>query len=427
MLKFMFKFLKDKLKGAIEKFTKKVGEEVPEKEVEIVKEEIKEEVIKEKPKKEKKVKEKKEKIKAAKKEKAKEKKPKEEIIEEVKPEVKEEIKEEIIPIIETKEEKKSFFGIFKKKPKEEKEESIEPVIEIKEEKKKGFFEQVKEKITTKVINEKQFDEMFWDLEMALLENNVAVEVIEKIKDDLKKDITNKPIKRNEVEKEITESLKKSIEDLFNVSPINLLSEVKSKQEKPYIIVFVGINGSGKTTTIAKVAHFLQKNDLKVVLAAADTFRAAAIQQLEEHGEKLGIKVIKHDYGSDPAAVAFDAIKHAKAKNLDVVLIDTAGRLHSNTNLVDEMKKIVRVTHPDLKIFVGESITGNDVVTQSDEFNQAIGIDGIILTKSDVDEKGGAIISVSYVTQRPIMFLGCGQLLEDLKPFDKDEVVKNLGL
>ena len=411
MLKFMFKFLKDKLKGAIEKFTKKVGEEVPEKEVEIVKEEIKEEVIKEKPKKEKKVKEKKEKIKAAKKEKAKEKKPKEEIIEEVKPEVKEEIKEEIIPIIETKEEKKSFFGIFKKKPKEEKEESIEPVIEIKEEKKKGFFEQVKEKITTKVINEKQFDEMFWDLEMALLENNVAVEVIEKIKDDLKKDITNKPIKRNEVEKEITESLKKSIEDLFNVSPINLLSEVKSKQEKPYIIVFVGINGSGKTTTIAKVAHFLQKNDLKVVLAAADTFRAAAIQQLEEHGEKLGIKVIKH----------------AKAKNLDVVLIDTAGRLHSNTNLVDEMKKIVRVTHPDLKIFVGESITGNDVVTQSDEFNQAIGIDGIILTKSDVDEKGGAIISVSYVTQRPIMFLGCGQLLEDLKPFDKDEVVKNLGL
>ncbi len=412
----MFKFLKDKLKGAIEKFTKKVEEEVPEKEVEIVKEEIKEQA-KEKPKKEEKVKVKK----------VKEKKPKEEKIEEKKEEKEEpiiEVKEEIKPTTETKEEKKSFFDIFKKKKEEVKEESK---LEEKKEEKKGFFEQVKEKITTKVINEKQFDEMFWDLEMALLENNVAVEVIEKIKEDLKKDITNKPIKRNEVEKEITESLKKSIEDLFNVSPIDLLKEVKEKKEKPYIIVFVGINGSGKTTSISKIAHFLQKNNLKVVMAAADTFRAASIEQLEEHGKKLGIKVIKHDYGSDPAAVAFDAIKHAKAKNLDVVLIDTAGRLHSNTNLVDEMKKIVRVTHPDLKIFVGESITGNDAVTQSEEFNQAIGIDGIILTKSDVDEKGGAIISVSYVTQRPILYLGIGQGYDDLKEFDKEEIVKSLGL
>ncbi len=324
-----------------------------------------------------------------------------------------------------KEEKKSFFDIFKKKKEEVKEEP--KLEEKKEEKKKGLFEQVKEKITTKVINEKQFDEMFWDLEMALLENNVAVEVIEKIKEDLKKDITNKPIKRNEVEKEITQSLKKSIEDLFNVGPINLLNEIKEKKEKPYIIVFVGINGSGKTTTIAKVAHFLQKNNLKVVLAAADTFRAAAIQQLEEHGEKLGIKVIKHDYGSDPAAVAFDAIKHAKAKNLDVVLIDTAGRLHSNTNLVDEMKKIVRVTKPDLKIFVGESITGNDCTEQSKEFNDAVGIDGIVLAKADIDEKGGAAISVSYVTQKPILYLGTGQGYDDLKEFDKEEIVKSLGL
>ncbi len=194
-----------------------------------------------------------------------------------------------------------------------------------------------------------------------------------------------------------------------------------------MICFVGINGSGKTTTIAKVAKFLKEHKLNVVIAAADTFRAASIEQIELHGERLGVKVIKHNYGADPAAVAFDAIKHAKAKNVDVVLIDTAGRMHSNTNLVNEMKKIMKVAQPDLKIFIGESITGNDCIEQARIFDEAVDIDGIILTKADVDEKGGTAISIGYVTKKPILFFGVGQEYSDLKVFDKRVVLEGLEI
>jgi len=267
--------------------------------------------------------------------------------------------------------------------------------------------------------------MFWDLELALLENNVAVEVIEKIKQDLKLQLVDKPIPRGKVEETIANSLHISIEDLFKVPQIDLLG--RAKQKKPFVICFVGVNGSGKTTSIAKVAKYLQNHGLSVVLAAADTFRAAAIDQLQLHADRLNVKLIRQDYGSDPAAVAFDAIKHAEAKKNDVVLIDTAGRLHSNINLMDEMKKIMRVAKPDLKIFVGESITGNDCVEQAKKFNEAVGIDGIILAKADVDEKGGAAISVSYVTQKPILFLGIGQEYEDLQQFDKERLLASIGL
>jgi fused signal recognition particle receptor len=188
-----------------------------------------------------------------------------------------------------------------------------------------------------------------------------------------------------------------------------------------------VNGSGKTTTIAKMVKLFQDNNMKCVIAASDTFRAAAIQQLEEHANRLKVKLIKHDYGADPAAVAYDAIEHAKAKDLDVVFIDTAGRLHSNTNLMDEMKKIIRVAKPDMKIFIGESITGNDCVEQAKQFNEAVGIDAIILSKADVDEKGGAAISVSYVTGKPIIYIGTGQEYNDLEKFDKKLVLGTLGM
>ena len=165
----------------------------------------------------------------------------------------------------------------------------------------------------------------------------------------------------------------------------------------------------------------------VVIAAADTFRAAAIDQLQLHADKLNIKMIKHDYGSDAAAVAFDAVKHAEAKKIDVVLIDTAGRIHSNINLMDEMKKIIRVAKPDLKIFIGESITGNDCTEQAKKFNEAIGIDGIILSKADIDEKGGAAISISYITGKPILYIGTGQEYKDIKEFNPEMIMENLGL
>ncbi|MCG2718830.1 MAG: signal recognition particle-docking protein FtsY [Nanoarchaeota archaeon] len=349
-------------------------------------------------------------------------------------------KEEELKEIEEKkeevEEKKGFFSkikeiLTKKKEVEpgqvlegkDKELVVEEVTEFED---KGFLARVKQKVITKKISDKQFEGLFWDLELALMENNVAVEVVEKIKEDLKKEIVDRPLRKSEIQPTIIKGLKKSISGLFEIDPIDIVQQVKYNK-KPFIIIFIGVNGSGKTTTIAKLAKLMLDNELKPIIAASDTFRAAAIHQLEEHGKKLGVKVIKHDYGADPSAVAFDAIKAAEANNYDVVLIDTAGRMHSNTNLIDEMKKIVRVTKPNMKIFVGEALAGNDVVTQSQAFDEAIDIDGIILTKSDIDEKGGAIVSVSHVTGKPIIYLGVGQGYDDIEKFDPKTVLERIGL
>ena len=360
-----------------------------------------------------------------------EEKTEEEEIEELVKEVEEEKKpEEIKPVkkVETEpvaEEKKEPEPIVEEKPEEIKE--VEPIDEVEEEteEKKGFFQKITETITKVSLSEKKFDELFWELEVTLLENNVAVEVIEKIKNDLKEDIVNNKVARKEMDVAVMESLKKSILGLFNVDQIDILKNAKSK--KPYVIVFVGVNGAGKTTNLAKLAHLLKKNGLTCVVGACDTFRAAAIQQLEEHADNVGIKIIKHDYGSDPAAVAFDTIKHAESQNVDVVLLDTAGRLHSNKNLMQELEKVIRISKPDLKIFVGESLAGNDVVEQARLFNDAVGVDGIILSKADTDEKGGAAISVTHITGKPILFLGVGQNYEDLEVFDKEKLIEKIGL
>lgn len=291
--------------------------------------------------------------------------------------------------------------------------------------KQTFFSRIKQSVTYKRISKDKFNDLFWDLEIALLENNVALEVIEKIKADLEAELVEQPIPRNRIESTILDTLKGSISDLFDTGSFSLMEKLEAK--KPYVICFVGVNGSGKTTTIAKFANMLKENGKSVVLAAADTFRAAAIDQLSTHADRLGVKVIKHDYGSDAAAVAYDAIEHAKGKNKDVVLIDTAGRLHSNSNLMDELKKVIRVAKPDLKVFVGEAITGNDCVEQAKKFNDSVGIDAIALTKADIDEKGGASVSISYVTKRPILFIGTGQEYGDLEPFDKEKALGALGL
>src|SRR3989344_6336134 len=304
---------------------------------------------------------------------------------------------------------------------------IEEVFEeIKEKPEKGFFSKFTEKLTTKKIDDEKFEDLFSDLEMVLLENNVALEVISKIKDDLKMDLVNVPLK-GKIESLIKESLKRSLEEVLQETNFDLIKEIKNKSDKPYIIVFVGVNGSGKTTTVAKLAYLLKENNLKPLLVAADTFRAASIHQLEEHANNLKIKIIKHDYGSDPTAVAFDGVKYAKAHGLDVVLIDTAGRQHSNKNLIEEMKKITRVINPDLKVFVGESITGNDCVSQIKEFNDAISIDSIILSKVDIDERGGAAISISYVSGKPILYVGVGQGYNNLEKFDKDKILASIGI
>src|SRR3989338_3360263 len=418
----MFKFLKEKLKGAISKFTKKV--EIEAKAEEPAKEEAKQEEeaqkkeIKEIPAESILIGKPEEKLKGE---------TREEEIQD--PEEKKLIEEMEAEIQETKEVKREIKAdkaeekIKETKPEGQDLEEQNPEVAEK----KGFFSALKEKVTTTKLSYEKFEGLFSDLELALMENNVAFEVIEKIKYDLGKNLVEKPIKRNKVEETIGNSLKSSIEELFKVEKIDLLEKIKAKDEKPFVIAFFGINGSGKTTTIAKIADLLRNNKLSCVLAASDTFRAASIEQLQVHADKLGIKLIKHDYGSDPAAVSFDAIKHAQAKNIDAVLIDTAGRLHNQANLMQELKKIVNVTKPDLKLFVGEAIAGNDCTEQAQKFNEVIGIDGIILTKADVDEKGGAAVSVSYVTKKPIMYLGVGQNYSDLKEFEPSLVVEGLGL
>lgn len=316
----------------------------------------------------------------------------------------------------------------KKKDKEIKEfksalKSAEEKKEIEPEK-KSLFSRLKSTFSFK-ISENEFNDIFEDLEFLLLENNVALEVVEEIRTKLSEKLIGKEIKRDKLEEEIKNELKNSLNEII-IEPDNPLDIIKTSR-KPFVILFFGINGSGKTTSIAKIAYFLKKAGFKVVVAAGDTFRAASIEQLSEHANKLNIPLIKHDYGSDPSAVGFDAIKYAKIHNYDVVLIDTAGRMHTKTNLIEEMKKIERVTKPDLKILVAECIAGNDATEQAKTFHEAINIDGSILSKADIDEKGGTIISVSYATNKPIFYLGTGQKYEDIQLFNKEKFIESLGL
>jgi len=198
-----------------------------------------------------------------------------------------------------------------------------------------------------------------------------------------------------------------------------LAERKRELKEPFVVVFVGINGTGKTTSIAKVAQLLMKRGYSVVLACADTYRAGSIEQLEEHARRLGVRMIKHVYGSDPAAVAFDAISHARAHGINAVLIDTAGRIQTDRNLMAELGKIKRVVKPDLTVLTVDSLTGNDAVMQAEEFHKSVGVDATILTKTDADIKGGSALSVTYVTKKPVLFIGTGQRYEDLEEFQPE--------
>lgn len=293
--------------------------------------------------------------------------------------------------------------------------------EVKEE---NFFSKIFKKITSSKLSQDDFEEAFSELEIALLENNVALEVVDALRSSLSSKLVGQQMKKTEAQQKILDALKDSITSLLQEPP-SLIEQINASS--PYIIIFFGINGTGKTTTIAKIAHFLKKQNISSVMAAADTFRAASIEQLKIHAEKLSIPVVSSQYGADPASVAFDAINYAKKNKIQVVLIDTAGRMYTKANLMKEMEKIIRISKPNLKIFVGESITGNDAINQVKTFNEAIGIDGVVLTKADVDKKAGTILSVSYVTGKPIYFLGTGQNYEDIITFSKKAILKNLGL
>lgn len=283
------------------------------------------------------------------------------------------------------------------------------------------------KVTTTELKPENVRSILSDFKMNLVENDVAFPVAEKVCTEMEQRLDKVQVKRLEdrtkiVEKNLREVL---LETMHTNNKIDLLKSIDEKRKKgePYVIVFVGINGTGKTTTIAKVCRFLNKHSYSAVIACSDTYRAGSIEQLEEHAKRLGIKMVKHAYGADPAAVAYDTISHAKAHGMNVVLIDTAGRMQTNQNLMNELAKIKRVVKPDLTVLTVDSLIGNDAVMQAEEFNKSIGIDATILTKVDADVKGGSALSVTYVTQKPILFIGTGQTYDDLEEFNPERFVQ----
>jgi len=283
------------------------------------------------------------------------------------------------------------------------------------------------KVTTTELKAENLHSVLSEFKIGLVENDVAFPVAERICDGMEKRLNGVQVKRLEDRRKIVEKNLREVllEIMLTNNKTDFLEAIEEKRKKnePFIIVFVGINGTGKTTTIAKVAHFLNKKGYSVVLACSDTYRAGSIEQLEDHAKRLGIRMIKHKYGADPAAVAYDTINHAKAHGINVVLIDTAGRIQTNRNLMNELAKIKRIVNPDLTVLTVDSLTGNDVVMQAEEFHKSVGVDATILTKVDADVKGGSALSVTYVTQKPILFIGTGQRYEDLEEFNPEKFVQ----
>ena len=261
---------------------------------------------------------------------------------------------------------------------------------------RNAFSSAAKSFSEKELKDKDIEDVIFQLEIALMESDVATEVIESIKASLKEQLIGTKINKNEIENFVKNSLIQSISILFDSLPkIDIMANIESKKNsgEPYIILFVGINGTGKTTTLAKIAYLLQKSKFSLVVAASDTFRAGAIEQLREHTNRLKLKLVAQNYGSDPAAVSRDAVLYAKSHKIDCVLVDTAGRMQTSKNLMEQIEKITNVVKPDMKIFVGDSLAGNDTVNQAREFHKHTKFDCAILTKSDADARGGAALSI----------------------------------
>ncbi len=279
-----------------------------------------------------------------------------------------------------------------------------------------------------LLDEESLEDLLWELEIGMLESDVAMPVIEAIKSSVREQLAVTGVPRRDPGRVVEAVLRTAVRQVLEGNRIDFDTFIEEKLEageKPVVIMFVGVNGTGKTTTIAKIAHRLREQGRIPVLAAGDTFRAGAIEQLTMHAEKLGVTIVKHKAGSDPAAVAFDAIEHARSRRKDVVLLDTAGRMQTNTNLMDEMAKIKRVARPAMILFVGDALAGNDAVEQAREFNKVVGVDGAVLTKVDADAKGGAALSVAYTIGKPLVFVGTGQGYDDQVPFDADWMIERL--
>lgn len=290
----------------------------------------------------------------------------------------------------------------------------------------GFADRVKVLITEGelVVSEKNMGDALEELEMVLLESDVALPVTDEIIAHVKSELTGSHRKIGEsVDALVMRALRSALLEVLG--PGFDLAGYVASHERPVKILFTGVNGTGKTTTIAKVAHFLKKSGFSVVIGAGDTFRAGAIEQIDIHAERVGIKVIQHQAGADPSAVLFDTIQYAQAHKIDVVLADTAGRFHNRANLMNQLEKIRRVMKPDLIVYVDEAVAGNDAVVRAAEFERTVGADAVVLTKADMDAKGGAAISIAHTIGKPLMFLGTGQGYEDIVPFSPERMVDEI--
>ena len=276
-----------------------------------------------------------------------------------------------------------------------------------------------------ILDEDDLEGPLWELELALLQSDVEVEVAEAILERLEADLVGET--RTVIERTssvVTPALRDALIDVLDVGQFDFDERIATT-DPPVVIVFTGVNGVGKTTSIAKLARYFDDRGYSTVMANGDTFRAGAQEQIAEHANRLDVELISHEQGGDPAAVLYDAKEYAQAHDIDIVLGDTAGRLHTSTGLMDQLEKIGRVVEPDMTLFVDEAVAGQDAVNRAREFNDAIPIDGAILTKADADANGGAALSIAYVTGKPILFLGVGQEYDDLERFVPETVVDRL--
>jgi len=297
------------------------------------------------------------------------------------------------------------------------------------EKLKQAFSAVTSAVKEKKLSEDELSQVAFDFQLALTESDVAQNVAEKLTLEVEKGLAGAKVDRSEEASEVVgERLNQALQSAFDRSgTVDIVANIREKNKtgEPYVILFLGINGTGKTTSIAKFANLLKKKGISVVCAAGDTHRPGAIEQLTEHADRLSLKVVSQRYGADPAAVGRDGVLYEKAHHVDCLLIDSAGRMQTNQNLMEEMAKVARVVKPDFRIFVADALTGNDAVSQAELFNKHVGFDGVILTKADADVRGGAALSIVYSTGKPVLFLGVGQGYDDLAPFDSRKFLDSL--
>lgn len=281
-------------------------------------------------------------------------------------------------------------------------------------------------VAEKEVTEAALSAPLNEMVLSLVESDVALEAAEAMAEELRKGLVGKRVSRGRgLDEAVAESLRGALGTVLGPPGAAGRFEAGLAGEKPAVVVFVGVNGTGKTTTVAKMASHFRKRGRSLVLASADTYRAGAVEQLKVHGERLGLRVIAHDYGSDPAAVVTDAVEYARARDLDLVLADTAGRIHTDENLMEQLKKVVRVTRPRAVVFVDDATAGSDALARAREFHGALDVTGSVLAKFDADPKGGCALSIAHVTRKPLLYIGTGQGYGDLQPFNSNWLIERL--